>query len=199
MKLPSPVTPGQPLSAKAFNELLAYVRSLDLRGGPGIRVQRSMVGTTVSAAEHPRPSAKLSLVHPFQVSNASTETAAIVRVRSGSVNDVVATGIAPTDQSLAAAGTWRIYLDCTLSDDAEGTVTAVAVAVVNGDQPDNTRTHAYITLATATVVAGETEGFVVSEVAQLVTHSLRFYACGRTEPTEEVPTPEDGSYNFWGV
>lgn len=191
MKLPSPVTPGQPLSAKAFNELLAYVRSLDLRGGPGIRVQRSMVGTTVSAAEQAGgPAAKLAIVHPFQVTDATAAGAAKVKVRSGSVNDVVATGIAPTDQSLTAAGTWRVYLDCTLSDDAAGTVTAVAVAVTSGAQPANTRTHAYITLATVPVTA-ITGGFAAGEIAQLATHSLRFYACGRTASV-------DGSYNFWG-
>ena len=193
MNLPSDVQPGQPISAKAFNDLLRYLRASRVRGGPGIRVTSSAVGTTIALAELVAEAVATAtkLVHPFQISNTSTATTATVRVRSGSVNDIVATGIAPTDQSLTSAGTWRIYLDCTLSNDAAGTVTAVAVAVTSGAQPANTRTHAYITLATATVVAGETEGFVVSEIAQLATHSLRFYACGRTES-------EDGSYNFWG-
>lgn len=192
MNLPSDVQPGQPISAKAFNDLLRYLRASRVRGGPGIRVTSSAVGTTIALAELVSEVATATkLVHPFQVSNTSTATTATVRVRSGSVNDIVATGIAPTDQSLTSAGTWRIYLDCTLSDDAAGTVTAVAVAVVNGSQPADTRTHAYITLATATVVAGEAEGFVVSEVAQLATHSLRFFACGRSASV-------DGTYNFWG-
>lgn len=198
MNLPTDVQPGQPISAKAFNELLRYLRSVRVRGGPGIRVQSSAVGTTISlveAIELVLASAKLT--HPFQVSNSSGATTATVRVRSGSVNDVVSTGISPTDQSLTSAGTWRVYLDCTLSDDAAGTVTAVAVAVTSGAQPADTRTHAYLTLATATVVVVD-DGFSVSSINQLATHSLRFYACGRTEQTEEVPTPEDGSYNFWG-
>lgn len=191
MKLPSPVAPGQPLSAKAFNDLLAYVRSIELRGGPGVLVQRSAVGTTVSIpSTAPVRGGPSAIVHPFMVTSASTATAAIVHVRSGSVNDVVSTGIAPTDQTLTSAGTWRVYLDCTLSNDAAGTVTAAAVAVTSGAQPANTRTHAYLTLATA-AVAAVTGGFNVTDIAQLATHSLRFYACGRTES-------EDGTYQFWG-
>lgn len=192
MNLPSDVQPGQPISAKAFNDLLRYLRASRVRGGPGIRVQSSAVGTTIALAElvdQVRTGGKLT--HPFQVSNASGATTATVRVRSGSVNDVVATGISPTDQSLTSAGTWRVYLDCTLSNDAAGNVTAVAVGVTSGAQPSNTRTHAYITLATATAVAGETEGFVVSEIAQLATHSLRFFACGRDGTA-------NGTYQFWG-
>ena len=192
MYIPNDVSPGQPISAKDFNAVLRLLRATQLSAGPGLRVQRSSVGVTVGLAREADPkTGTVSLIHPFLVSDASTATVAKVRVRSGGVNDVVATGIDPTDQSLTAAGTWRIYLDCTLSDDAAGTVTAVAVAVVNGAQPANTRTHAYITLATATVVAGDEDGFVVDEIEQLATHSLRFFACGRDGSV-------DGSYNFWG-
>lgn len=192
MNLPTDVQPGQPISAKAFNDLLRYLRSVRVRGGPGIRVQSSAVGTTISLAEliEQALTSGGKLTHPFQVSNSSGATTATVRVRSGSVNDVVATGISPTDQSLTSAGTWRVYLDCTLSDDAAGNVMAVAVGVTSGAQPSNTRTHAYITLATVTAVA-VTDGFNVGEISQLATHSLRFFACGRTGSV-------DGTYNFWG-
>lgn len=191
MQIPSDVSPGQPISAKDYNALLRYVRSLEPKGGIGVRVQRSISGTTISATEQGSgPAAKLAIVHPFMVTDASTATAAIVRVRSGSVNDSIPTGIDPGDQTLDSWGIWRIYLDCTLNTDATGAVTAVAVAKVNGAQPENTRTHAYITLATATVAA-ITGGFSITAIHQLATHSLRFYACGRTES-------EDGSYNFWG-
>ncbi len=191
MKLPSPVSPGQPLSAKAFNDLLAFVRSLDVRSGPGIRVVRSAVGTTITATVGGvTQRASSALTHPFQVTDSSSGVNASVTVKTGSVNDSIPTGIDPTSHSLTSAGTWRIYLDCTLSADAAGSITAVAVAVVNGAQPADTRTHAYITLATATVVA-ITGGFSVSEINQLATHSLRFHACGRDDSV-------DGSYNFWG-
>lgn len=191
MKIPSDVSPGQPISAKDFNALLRYVRSLEPKGGIGVRVQRTISGTTISAMEQGSgPAAKLAIVHPFQVTDATAAGAAKVKVRSGSVNDVVATGIAPADQALTSAGTWRIYLDCTLNTDSAGAVTAVAVAVTSGAQPANTRTHAYITLATVPVTAVD-GGLKVGEISQLATHSLRFYACGRTES-------EDGSYNFWG-
>lgn len=191
MKLPNEVSPGQPISAKDFNNLIRYVRSLQVISGPGIRFTRTLGGTSVSLAPQETKRGITSLEHPFLVSNASSATTAAVRVRGGSVNDVMATGISPTDQFLTSAGTWRVYLDCTLSNDAAGTVTAVAVVATNGAQPANDRTHACITLATATVVAGETEGFVVSEITQLATHSLRFFACGRTESV-------NGTYNFWG-
>lgn len=190
MKIPSDVSPGQPISAKDFNALLRLIRASQISAGPGLRVQRSSVGVTVALAREQSIGGPAKLIHPFQVTDASTATAAIVRVRSGSVNDVVATGIAPTNQTLTSVGTWRIYLDCTLNTDTSGAVTAVAVAVTSGAQPANTRTHAYITLATATSVAVD-GGFNVGEIEQLATHSLRFYACGRTES-------EDGSYNFWG-
>lgn len=191
MKTPDFVSPGQPISAKAFNDLVLYVRSLQLRSSPGVRVHSSMAGTTLEIPGQPTKAGITSIVHPFLVTNASTATAARVQVRSGSVNDVVATGIAPTYQTLISAGTWRVYLDCTLNTDASGTVTAVAVAVTSGAQPANTRTHAYITLATATVVAVD-GGFSVSQIDQLVTHSLRFYACGRDASA-------DGTYQFWGL
>lgn len=191
MKLPSPVSPGQPLSAKAFNELLAYVRSLELRSGPGVIVQRSAVGTTVAALAGP---AKLGggpaiLVHPYQAADASASGVAKVRVRTGSINDLVPSSV-ETDLTLSAAGTWRIYLDCTLNTDATGAVTAATVSVTSGSQPANTRTHAYITLAIATVT-GTSGDYAVAGLSQLATHSLRFYACGRTGSV-------DGSYNFWG-
>lgn len=190
MKLPNEVAPGQGISAKDYNILLRYVRSLTLRGGPGVWVTQTMGGTSVKLAQDDsvRSGGITSIIHPFLVTDASTDTEAKIKVRSGSVNDVVPTGIAPTLQSLTSAGTWRVYLDCTLN--TAGAVTAVAVAVVNGAQPDDSDTHAYITLATVTVTAID-EGFTVDEINQLATHSLRFFACGRTESVR-------GSYNFWG-
>lgn len=191
MQVPNDVAPGQPISAKDYNALLRLLRASQLSAGPGLRVQRSAVGVTVALArEQTSAPGKTTLVHPFLVSDHSGATTAVVRVRSGSVNDVVATGIEPTDQTLTSAGTWRVYLDCTLANTAAGTVTAVAVAKVAGAQPANTRTHAYITLAVVTVVA-ITGGFAVSEIAQQATHSLRFYPCGRDGSV-------DGTYNFWG-
>ena len=190
MKLPNEVSPGQPISAKDFNNLIRYVRSLQVISGPGIRSTRTLGGTSVSLAPQETKRGITSLEHPFLVSNASGATTAVVRVKSGTVNDVVPTGIAPTDQTLTSAGTWRVYLDCTLSNDAAGTVTAVAVGVTSGAQPSDTRTHAYITIAIVTVTA-ITDGFTVSDIEQMATHSLRFFACARTGSV-------DGSYNFWG-
>lgn len=193
MQIPNDVSPGQPISASSFNALLRLLRASQISGGPGIRVQRSAVGVTVSLARDPvtkAGSVALALVHPFLVSDVSTGAAAVVHVRSGSVNDVVATAIDPTEHTLTSAGTWRIYLDCTLNTDAAGAVTAVVVAKTSGAQPANTRTHAYITMAIVTVTA-ITGGFTATDIAQQATHALRFYPCGRTASV-------DGTYNFWG-
>ena len=190
MKTPDFVSPGQPISAKAFNDLVLYVRSLQLRSSPGVRVHSSMAGTTLEIpGQQPGRAGIASITHPFLVADATASGVAGVSVRSGSVNDAIPGNIA-TVLTFASAGTWRVYLDCTLSDDAAGTVTAVALAVTNGAQPVDTRTHAYLTLATATVVAVD-GGFSVSKIDQLATHSLRFFACSRT-------TSANGTYNFWG-
>lgn len=190
MKLPSPVSPGQPLSAKAFNELLVYVRSLELRSGPGVIVQRSAAGTTVAARSEPaKRGGPAILVHPFQAADATAEGVAKVRIRTGSINDLVPSSV-ETDLTLSAAGTWRIYLDCTLNTDSTGAVTAAAISTTSGAQPAATRTHAYITLAIATVT-GSSGAFVVAGLSQLATHSLRFLPCGRTDSV-------DGTYQFWG-
>lgn len=192
MKLPSPVSPGQPLSAKAFNELLAYVRSLELRSGPGVIVQRSAAGTTVASRTEPakRGGGPAILTHPFQAADATAEGVAKVRIRTGSINDLVPSSV-ETDLTLSAAGTWRIYLDCTLNTDSTGAVTAAAISTTSGAQPANTRTHAYITLAIATVT-GSSGAYVVADLSQLATHSLRFFSCNRDDSV-------DGTYHFWGV
>jgi len=194
MKLPNEVAPGQQISAKDYNLLLRYLRSLTPRGSPGVWVTQSMNGTSIKLAPNDSTGVggPVIIVHPFLVSNASAGTAANVTVQSGSVNDVIPTGIAPTLQSLTSAGTWRVYLDCTV--DASGTVTAVAVGVVNGEQPANSPAHAYITLATVAVGA-ITGGFSVTSISQLATHSLRFEACGRDSGN---PDSTPGAYNFWG-
>lgn len=193
MNLPNDVTPGQPISAKDFNALLRYVRSLELRGGPGVLVQRSTVGTTISASIPPQGAPPVSFVHPFKVSDASAGVVAKVNVRSGSANDTIPTGVTPTEHTLTSAGTWRIYLDVTLS--AAGSITAATIGKTAGAQPANTNTHAYLTLATVAVVA-IAGGFAAGEIVQLATHSLRFYACGRTWSGSTVTAA--GSYNFWG-
>ena len=190
MKTPDFVSPGQPISAKAFNDLVLYVRSLQLRSSPGVRVHSSMAGTTIEIpGQQPGRAGIASITHPFLVTDATASGVAGVNVRSGSVNDVIPANIA-TVLTFASAGTWRVCLDCTLSDDAAGAVTAVALVAANGAQPADTRTHAYLTIATA-AVAAVTGGFNVTDIAQLATHSLRFYACGRDASV-------DGTYQFWG-
>lgn len=133
MKLPSPVTPGQPLSAKAFNELLAYVRSLELRGGPGIRVQRSMVGTTVSATER-AVSAKPSppYVPPFMCSLVGTKISVSPGYVNGqvpTVNGVALDAVVPPTLT-CYSGSNVVYLKTAGIIDTETGAETVARAVV---------------------------------------------------------------------
>lgn len=194
MKLPGEVAPGEAISAKAFNELVRYVRSLQLRGGPGARVSRSSGGTTIlaTAQSSAGPGRTSSLVHPFKITDTSAAGAANCQVRFGTVNDVTPTGIA-TDLSLTSAAVWRVYLDATL--DATGSVTAAVVTKAIGAQPGDSNTHAFTTLGLVTVVS-DSGALSVSTIDQAATHSLRFYACGRVVDSGTVTTR--GTYQFWG-
>lgn len=49
-ELPRRLSPGTTLSANWINRLLDYLRSRDLRAGPGIKLTRTPSGTTISAA-----------------------------------------------------------------------------------------------------------------------------------------------------
>ena len=135
MKLPSLVTPGQPLSAKAFNELLAYVRSLDLRGGPGIRVQRSMVGTTVSAAEQAVQAVQASAkpyIPPFMCSLAGVKISVAPGYVNGqvpTVNGVALDAVVPPTLT-CYSGSNVVYLKTAGIIDTETGAETVARAVV---------------------------------------------------------------------
>lgn len=88
MNLPSDVQPGQPISAKAFNEILRYLRASRVRGGPGIRVTSSAVGTTIARLEQgvlATPSSPY--IPPFRCSLAGTK----ISIAPGYVNGQVPT------------------------------------------------------------------------------------------------------------
>ena len=53
--LPDRLSPGQRLSAHWLNRLLDYLRSRELRAGPGARLDRTPSGTTLSLAHAPAP------------------------------------------------------------------------------------------------------------------------------------------------
>lgn len=194
MKLPNNVSPNQPISAKDFNAILDALRSLQLRGGPGVTVQQTSGGTTVSVRQvRESLGGIVDITHPFKVTDSTASGVAKITVKSGTVSDIEPTNVA-TPLTLSAAGTWRVYLDCTLS--TAGTITAATVSVTNSSQPSDTNTHAYITLAIVTVVTDESENNSVSAITQGATHSLRFFACNRVVDGGTVA--ERGSYNFWG-
>ena len=192
MKLPSEVVPGQSISAKQFNELLRYVRSLRLRGGPGTRVNVNSGGTTITAAGGGSNARRATLVHPFLITDASASGVANCTVRFGTVNDVTPTGIG-TNLPLTSAAVWRVCLDATIS--VAGAVTAAVVTAATGAQPADSDTHAFITLGLVTVIS--TSGDLsVSDINQAATHSLRFCVVGRVVTSGAVTTR--GTYNFWG-
>jgi hypothetical protein len=127
------------------------------------------------------------------ISDASASGAAFCQVRFGTINDVTPTGIA-TNLSLTSAAVWRVYLDATI--DTAGAVTAATVTAAVGAQPADSNTHAFTTLGLVTV-ASDGGDLSVSNIDQAVTHSLRFYACGRIVDGGTVTTR--GTYQFWGL
>lgn len=184
MKLPSPVLTGQPVSAKDYNALLAYVRMTTVSGGPGLSVSRSPGGTTLrSNVESSKGGSSASLTHPFQL---YATAALVVAIRYGTVNDLAASG---SPLTLSGDGVHVVYLKCTIS--LAGAVTAVVIEEA-GSKPADSDGFAYITLGQVTVASS-----AITLVEQAVTHSLRFGACGRTDNGSAVVTR--GTYAFWGV
>lgn len=191
--LPSTVTHGQPISANLINEILATIRSLKLSSGPGIICQTTSGGTTVRLAEDIKKVTGITAIeHPFKVANVSTESAAKHHVTEGSVNDVTIGGSDVT-VTIPSAGTYVLYLICALS--TAGVITGVTMSLA-ASQPADTDTAAHISIAQI-IAASNGSVVVITEINQLVTHSLRFYACNRVVTDGTVT--DRGTYNFWGV
>lgn len=185
MKLPSPVLAGQPVSAKEFNALLAFVRMTTVSGGPGLMVSRSPGGTTIKSTVAPGRSGGGTVInHPFKITQTSDTT---VDISYGTLNDLVPS---PLTLTISTNGTRVIYLDATLS--LAGVITSVAVASA-ASQPADSDTHAYITIGSVVVASS-----IITTVNQAATHSLRFNACDRVVNEDGITLDNRGVYEFWG-
>lgn len=148
MNLPSDVQPGQPISAKAFNDLLRYLRSVRVRGGPGIRVQSSAVGTTISAAERAAERAVSAPPSPYVPPLRCSLMGTKISVAPGYVNGLVPTinGVAldaaTTPKLTCYTGANFVYLKTAGIIDTTTGVETVSRAVVEIAQtaPDDTAT-----------------------------------------------------------
>lgn len=140
------------------------------------------------------------ITHPFQLIDASDGSGANLRVRYGTVNDVVPTFDAASlstnpEHALASAGTYLVYL--AVAYDNDGVVSGVTVeADLSGTLPAYTDNANYITLGEADVEEVDTV-LVVSELRQAVTHSLRHGLCGRVVEAGSITTA--GTPYFWGL
>ncbi len=173
MQLPREPRAGDHLDGSWGAQVVRYLRSITLTGGPGVRVRQWGSGTTIEAASAALLAAAAS--HLFQVENASTSTpAAKVRVRFGQVNSITPT-IGGTALDADPAPTLTVisgvvYLQVNL--DVDGLV-ATAVIANGAVLPAQTDTEGYLTLATVTVAAD-----AVTAINQSVTHSLQHLFCG---------------------
>lgn len=55
--LPRPPRSGDPVQARLIAQIIAYLRAITPRGGPGVLVSRTAAGTTIAAQGKQRPSA----------------------------------------------------------------------------------------------------------------------------------------------
>jgi hypothetical protein len=185
MNIPRPVGPGQGISAKMFNDLLDCVKALTPKGGPGIRVNTTAAGTTISfGGAIPKAGSPLTIDHPFKIVQTSDTT---VDITHGTLNDLVPS---PLTLTISTNGTRVIYLDATLN--LAGAITSVAVTS-GASQPADSDTHAYITIGSVVVASS-----IITTVNQAATHSLRFNACDRVVNEDGVTLDNRGTYEFWG-
>lgn len=183
--LPTVPKPGQKIPV---SRIIEEIRTRTISGGGMGLVRHHGSGILIGK----RPTALLSAsrrgglnLHPFKVSNATTEEdGAQVKVRFGMVNSTTPTiDDVPLDDvpaPLLAVVTGVIYLAVTV-DEEDGSI--ITATVENAAElPENTATEGYLALATVTV-----EDDAVTAIAQSVTHSLEHRRCGTND------------HHFWGL
>lgn len=128
-ELPNRLSPGQRLTAHWLNRLLDYLRSRELRAGPGARLTRTPSGTTLSLAARDAPAG---------ASSPCGAVPAVVRSCSGGVYsvDLYADGIGARSTGRASLVLTEVQ---SLAPLAAGTVVLAhlqpAVAVASGSEP----------------------------------------------------------------
>lgn len=219
--LPRPVAQGQPVRAVDYNQLLDFVRSLQVQQGIGIRLTKNTNGTIVSLQSTPEQAlGGVDIIHPFKVTDASNLTdGAAVNIRFGLLNDVTPT----LDDSVtelttltklllspdATTGTWKVVLIVAIVEDDTVLVPEIDYVwiITQKDYDGSGEDPALVShqiIAEVDVVAGDGDAIPdhVTAIRQVVTHSLRWTLCGRQVADEEADPPvafNPGVPEFWGV
>lgn len=221
--LPRPVVPNQPVRADDYNKLLAFVQSLVIRQGIGIRLTRQTNGTIVSLGQVPEQAgggAPTTIIHPFQLTDASDGTGAFVNIRFGLLNNLTPTkddGVTElgtltklTLSPTATTGTWIIFMAVAIVDDDTILVPDIDYVYIvaqkdwteAGDGGDPALLS-YQIIGEVDVVAGSGGApDAVAAIRQNVTHGLKWTLCGRAVADEEADPPvtfSPGLPQFWGV
>lgn len=107
-ELPHDLSQGQALTARWLNRLLAFLRSRELRAGPGLDMRRTPSGTTLSLAPGLRPAKPVGEAIPARVSELRNGSY-IVRLYQGGTQFAGVARLALTEVSQLAqlpAGAW---------------------------------------------------------------------------------------------
>lgn len=226
--LPRPVSLDQQIRADDYNKLLEYVRSLQVLQGVGIRLNKGTNGTIVSLQDASPPEGgggTVSIVHPFQVTDASDEDGANIGIRFGLLNNLTPTlddGVTELEDLITpipltpdgTTGTWIIFMAVAIVDDDSILVPEIDYVYIvaqkdwteAGDGGDPALLG-YQIIAEVDVVAGDDMADPpttdhVTEIRQNVTHGLRHQICGRQVADEEASPAipfSAGFPTFWGI
>lgn len=190
VQLPPPAVIGAPISAAAFNQLRAAIKSCMIVNGIGVRVQRNTNGTILHVEKSPPVAgAGGPIVHPFKISDTTAEETLQCSVLYGQVNNEVPDNH-ETDLALTDDATNYIYLVVTL--DTDGEITDLDIAINTTGTPDHDDDTAYKLIGRVICADG-----AVTKINQGLTHSLEFRTCDRV--VEDDVVTDRGSYHFWGV
>lgn len=178
MKLPNDVSPGSPVSAKEFNLLLRYIRSLKVMGGPGVWVTHTLGGTTVKLAPTDKKVQSVAggetYKHPFKCVLSGTQLSVYPGFVNGQVPTIASVALdAETTPTLSVInGLNVVYLKTSGVINTETGVETIARSIIElgPSLPENTATEfawsAYQTL-TRFIYSEETPPAVIPQFIQV--------------------------------
>ena len=179
--LPQPPQPGRPVSAAWGRQLLDYCRWLTPRGGKGVLVDGTGANITLSARVTARAGAAEK--YPLQVINASEGTDDQVRVRYGTVRNLVPKIgsndlVAEIDDSpvLAISGPGVVYVEVAWPE--EDAVPSGVDIKFAASLPSNTASAAFRTIAAIAWDASNDAGSRITSISPNNQGSLDVARCG---------------------
>ncbi len=144
-KLPNKVSAGDSIKAKDFNDMVDYLRSITLREGTGYRVNTSAGGTSlnvrpsvggggsVAPVVKPRPLevtlSRPSYIDPETLPIIDPETQFMFWVYAGNVEGTQLDNIRETFIGQKSSLSTRVYMQCTMGQLAEISVTGLSIVI----------------------------------------------------------------------